>query len=163
MNGSRAHRLWRAYDVMAALILLPTFAVLAISLPGDIANHNGHTLRGTATVTKIEPFRGGDIATYEVRSSTGSVVGVTEDVYGLDADTVGQSAPVNYVVPGPSDAYVAAYVVGEDPLATNATILGAVGLALLVALGFIARRIRRLVSRLRAHRQASRPYRANWG
>lgn len=152
---------WRAYDVMAVLVLLPLVAMLSWSLPDDIANHQRRTLPGMATVIKVEPFRTGQIATYEVRSLDGSVVGTTEDVQGIDVDAVGQSAPVNYVPMDPSDAYAAAYAEGEDPLWVNSAILAVVGAGWMVAWAFVIGRLVRFVAGLRERRRLSRPYRPN--
>lgn len=161
MAEPRSYSPWRAADVIAMLVLSPFVALLSLSLPDDIAHHNGRTLPGTATVVKVEPFRRGQIQTYEVSSLDGTVVGTTEDVQGIEIGSVGQSAPVNYVPMAPSDAHVAAYAEGEDPLWVNSAILAVAGAGWLIAWAFVIRRLVRLAAGLRERRRLSRPYRPN--
>ena len=145
-SGGWAWGQFRAYDVIALAVLTPVVLLLAVSIPGDLANHQGRTLRGTATVITVEPLRGGTVATFQVRSATGAPVGVADDIYGIDGDRLGSSYPVNYIAPEAPDVPVSAYAVGEDPLAANLTVLTLAGSAWLVAAAFTVRRLRRLLT-----------------
>ncbi len=108
---------------VVALMLLGFAAFMALQLPADWAHHQGRSLPGTATAVAVEPFRGGEVAEYEVRSGTGAVLGVLDDVYGADAERVGQQYSVRYVVE--DGVLVAGYASGEDPFAVNAWIAAA--------------------------------------
>lgn len=132
--GVRAAVGWAA----VALLMLGFAAFMALQLPADWAHHEGRSLPGTAKVVTVEPFRGGDVAEYEVWSATGAVLGVLDDVYGADAERVGQQYPVNYVLQ--DGVLVAGYASGEDPFAVNAWIAGASavgGAAVFTTLGWL--------------------------
>lgn len=108
---------------VVALMALGFAAFMALQLPADWAHHEGRSLPGTARAVSVEPFRGGEVAEYEVRSANGAVLGVLDDVYGVDAQRVGQQYPVRYVVE--DGVLVSGYAVGEDPFALNAWIAAA--------------------------------------
>jgi len=109
------------WDMVLFSVLLPVVLVMGVSLPGDWAHHNGDSLAGTATVTRLERIRGGDVVVVDVHSTSGEVVARDQEVNGDTPDQVGAAFAVSYLPPDEAGS-TQVYASGHDPFENNAAV-----------------------------------------
>lgn len=150
------------WDFAVFAMATPFVLVMGFALPADWAHHTGHSQPGTATVTSVEPSRGGSHITVDVRSTSGELLASGHEVNGDAPHRLGATFDISYATPdriGTTQVYTA----GHDPFSTNVTIFAVVLTLWLAATTSLAARSGRLAGRMRMRRQGPSHYSAGRG
>jgi hypothetical protein len=150
------------WDVIVFAMSMPVVLLMGLSLPADWDHHTGHSQPGIATVTSVEPTRGGSHITVDVRSASGELLANGHEVDGDAPHRLGATFDISYANPdgiGTTQVYTA----GHDPFRTNAIIFAVALSVWLAATASLAARTRRLAGRTRTRRRGPSHYSAGRG
>ena len=103
------------WDFVVFAMSMPVVLLMGLSLPADWDHHTGHSQPGTATVTSVEPTRGGSHITVDVRSASGELLASGHEVNGDAPHRLGATFDISYATPdgiGTTQVYTA----GHDPV-----------------------------------------------